>query len=357
MNSLSHEFDTKNTMKTAVKKAFQEIADSVPLPVYQKLVRRGVVSLFYHLVDDQPVAHARHLYPHRPTPLFEQDLIYLKENHNLISYEHLARRAAGKTKLPPKAVFLSFDDGFAECFTVVRPLLLEHRLPCTFFVVADLIDNRKMYYRNQVSLCIDRLYALEAAELSAALAALSAAFGVNLGSALAFVRWIKNLTDDTVIARACETLGVEVAAYLNTQKPYLTSEQIRVMDAEGFTIGAHGRSHRKLRGLSAAQIEAEIVGSCQVVRDLLGKSPVPFSFPNSATGVDRRLLKNLLLDHPFIGLLFDTKGLRKGEKYLFNRLWVESPLYNPEGKNSLQRVLLRAYQNHLLEGVRGRWQA
>lgn len=195
-------------MSTISKSFVQQLADSIPLSVYHAIVRREVVSLFYHLVADQPIAHARHLYPHRPTPLFEQDLIYLKENYNVISYEHLARSATGKVRLPPKAVFLSFDDGFAECFTVVRPFLLKYQLPCTFFVVTDMIDNHKMYYRNQVSLCIDRLYALEPSALNAALAALSAAFGVNLGSALAFVRWVKNLTSETVIAQTCEILGM-----------------------------------------------------------------------------------------------------------------------------------------------------
>ncbi|MEI9983375.1 MAG: polysaccharide deacetylase family protein [Aliidongia sp.] len=59
------------------------------------------------------------------------------------------------------------------------------------------------------------------------------------------------------------------------------------MRSDGFTIGAHSRSHRWLQDLSRADAEEEIVESCRTVRDITGQTSVPFAFPYFGGGLDR----------------------------------------------------------------------
>jgi len=334
-------------MKRILKNVVLHFADHIPNSVYRILVPREVISFVYHLVVEKAVAHAQYLFPHRPVEVFEQDLIYIKKKFQVVSYEELASALASQNRFPPKAAFLSFDDGFSECFSVVRPLLLKHNLPCTFFVATDLMDNRKMDLLHQVSLCIATISSLEPGELAHILSALGEVLKVDLDSLATFIRLIKKVNNNEYVTKICDMLGIDVEIYLCTQKPYLSSEQIRKMAMEGFTIGAHSQSHRKLGHLSQEEIEKEIINSCQVIRDLTNKEPVPFAFPYSAMGIERDYLGALLKRTPLVGLLFDTKGLSFDKRFIVNRIWVESPKINPTGHTPLPLILRRAYQTQL----------
>jgi len=347
MVAASHYPREKELMKTTVKKAILRFADLVPTFLYRILVPRKMISFFYHLVSDKVIPHVQYLYPHRPVELFEQDLIYIKDNFHVLSYEELSHALTSRTHLPPRAAFLSFDDGFSECFSMARPLLLKYKLHCTFFLATNLIDNRDMDSLHKVSLCIAKLSSLSPVECARMLSAFWQAFGVNLDGAASFARWIKMVDDDDHLPKTCDILGVDVDDYLRTRSPYLTREQIHTMAAEGFTIGAHSQRHKKLGRLSQEEIEQEIVNSCHEIHDLTGKEPVPFAFPYSAMGIEMDFLRSLLKRTPLVGFLFNTRGLSLDEPFIVNRIWVESPKFNPTGQTSLPLILRHAYQAHL----------
>jgi len=169
----------------------------------------------------------------------------------------------------------------------------------------------------------------------------------------AVIQWLKELRlpDEDTINEVCRILGVDWETFLGENQPYLTISQIQQMHAEGFTIGAHTITHRKLKDLSDAEIEEEIVESCLVIQEITGQEIVPFSFPHSAFGIDRSLLSYIRAMHSFVGLLFDTKGVRKDENFIVNRVWAEQPL-TPERKlHSLPEVLRNAYQEAWVDGV------
>lgn len=321
------------------------------LSVYRALIRREVVGLFYHAVAAEPLPHIDPIYPHRPVDLFEQDLSFLKSNFHPIPYEAVQeQRLAGKP-VGPNAVHLSFDDGFRECFSVARPLLLRYEIPATFFIATDFIDNQRMYYRNKAALCIASARTLDAGQLGELYAEIERHFGRVITDLPDLADWILTIPDDGFVDEVCEVCGVDWVGYLKNNQPYLTTEQIKQLAAEGFTIGAHSCRHIKLNRLSQAEIEAEIISSCEIIREIAGSSQVPFSFPNSGAGLNRELLERLRRGNPHIGLYFDTKGLNKDRAFIVNRVWVEAARYNPSGTASLDAILKHTYENYLFETV------
>jgi len=321
---------------------------ALPLQALVALAPRKVICIFYHVVSDQPVIHTDHLYAHRPLELFENDLQFLSQNYAPITYDQLRQNREEGQPLPKNAVHLSFDDGFAECFDLARPLLLRYNIPCTFFLTTGVIDNQRMYYRNQVSLCLEKFWTSEQIEQQARLQRLNKEFGTVITDGSGFEAWAKSLVDEGEVARLCQVVGVDVPTYLKQRKPYLTREQIKELVAQGFTIGAHSRRHIKLSRLSQEQAGEEILESCLAIGRMTGNAGVPFSFPNSGDGLERDFLARIRQDHRAVGLYFDTKGLRQDRSFIVNRIWAESPKFNPGGNASLSEILRRAYQDHLL---------
>ncbi len=308
-------------------------------------MRRDVIGLVYHSISDRPPAHLRHLYPIKTRQMFEQDLIYLKRHGNVISYDELWEHVRGGQRIKPNSVLLTFDDGYSECYGVIRPMLLEHGVPAVFFITTDFIDNKRMFYRNKSSLCTDKIAGLPDTALQQALSEITRRFDATVRDRGSLQRWIRgfNYTGETTIDQICELLEIDVDQYLKEKRPYLTSDQIQTLVADGFTVGAHSRRHPKLNLLSETEMAREIVSSCAAAATLAGGSAVPFAFPFSGQGVDRDFLAKLRDRHTSIGIIFDSQGVRPDRSFIRNRVWADPPPENNKKGSNLARLLHNAY--------------
>ncbi len=338
----------------------ESFARSIPLPVYRFFIRREIIGFCYHTVVDTPAAHVRYLIPSKTPEQFERDLIFLKQQYTPVSYDQLWEHALHGVRLPRRAAIVTFDDGYSECFSVVRPLLLRHSIPATFFLITDSLDNRSLSFRNVASLCIATVSALNEAARQDVFRCLNEAFGQSITSLEAFSAWIKPLRfgDWAMIEAACQFIGLDVNGYLTAQQPYLNSGQVRTLQNEGFTFGAHTRHHPKLKFLPPEAITDEIVASCRAVATLTGEDTVPFAFPFSADGVARDFLARLRAENPVVGLMFDSNGVQRTGKFIQSRVIADTstPLYfSPlqqwqpgDGESNLLGLIHRAYQDVLL---------
>jgi peptidoglycan/xylan/chitin deacetylase (PgdA/CDA1 family) len=324
----------------------RQLSCAIPLAVWRRMVPRDVIAVCYHMVSDRSLPHVRHLYPYKSAAAFRQDLLFLRDNYRIISYQELHdHRLAGKPLEGP-SVHISFDDGFAECDTVVRPLLVELDLPCSFFINTDFVDNGALFYRNQASLCIDRLRSLAPDESGQLLGKVAERCGGRPDDLQDVIQWVAAMgyADRPILDDLSSLLGVNSRAFLAAERPYLTGEQIRSLATDGFTIGGHTRSHERLSSATTpAEVRQQIVASCSDIRDLTGQAVVPFAFPFSGAGIDRRLLAQVMADHPFIGLMFDTQKLKKDSSFVVNRICCDTPPADSAQGSNLPTALCNAY--------------
>jgi len=330
------------------------MAERIPLSVYRLTTGRAVLALYYHVVSDECLPHIRHRYSYKTQRMFENDLLYLVRNYNLITYEQLAAHYSTGQELEPKSMVLTFDDGLAECYSVVRPLLLKHGVPCVFFVTTRYVDNRDMGYNLKASLCIDRIRSCEGNDISRLFRCTGAASGTSLSTAQGLESWVESAAgcEDPAIDNLCRMLGIDVKEYLATGRPYLTSDEIRHLDSDGFTIGAHSVNHRQLGGQAEPEVERAIVDSCRTIVSLSGKPHVPFAFPSSADGVSRSLLRAIRDRHRHVGLFFGTGGVLHENGIVINRVCGDWPQGANEFSSNLPRRLARAYLENLALRIR-----
>jgi len=353
-----------------VRKAAAQILRAAPLHVaplvlWRKLLPKRDLGVCYHMVSDGPVRHLKH-YRVLDTDTFESDLDYLDGRFEFVTYQELARRRTSMTPERRNSLILTFDDGFAECATIIAPLLRRRGLRCVFFVITDLIDNQLLFRESAASLCIEAILRMPFEQVESIMAELGLGaqlrprpndslseptttlpFGLadldgNLDPRLLpLLRWLLQLpaSEEPLVQRLLARLGIDSRDYLQEAQPYLTTEQLRQLHADGFTIGAHSCSHRRLQDLSRADAEHEIIESCRIVRDITGERKVPFAFPYFGGGLDRAWLAGLRAQHEFIGLFFDTDGVREDEPFVVQRVFGER--FSPD--TSLDAILRRAW--------------
>lgn len=94
-----------------------------------------VVVLMYHHLDPKESSSST-ISPEK----FELHLAMLKqEGFNVISLQQLGDFLAGNGEVPPKAVAITFDDGYQSNYQYAYPLLKEYEFPATVFVIVSRI--------------------------------------------------------------------------------------------------------------------------------------------------------------------------------------------------------------------------
>lgn len=317
--------------------------------------------LGYHLVAEKPPPHACGLFPIKTPASFEQDLTFLACHYRFAKYPEGLREARGR-------VLITFDDGYRECYDVVRPLLLRHGVPAIFFVTTGWCGNRRMFYRHKVALCLDKIRSLSAEEWLASSAFFDRFLGAAAHSRDAVQTWLLGLgrRDEPKINEVCEAFGVDWRRYLETLRPYLDEAQVRALARDGFVIGAHGVDHLSAAEADDDALEAEIVNSCRVVRTWTGQDIVPFSFPHQWVELSDERLGRLLDAHPYIQGLFGRARSTRTAVRLVSRIWADETARADE-RGSLRELAVRHYRKTakaalrrrmprgVWEGVRGAW--
>ncbi|MCR4336659.1 MAG: poly-beta-1,6-N-acetyl-D-glucosamine N-deacetylase PgaB [Candidatus Omnitrophica bacterium] len=110
-----------------------------PWPIEaQDLVPQDVIVLCYH---DVPLTVQPKDKFGVDQKTFVETIEYLKRHdYHFVSLEDLIQANEGKKPLPPRAVLLTFDDGYQSFYDFVYPLLKEYKIPCISAIVASWID-------------------------------------------------------------------------------------------------------------------------------------------------------------------------------------------------------------------------
>jgi peptidoglycan/xylan/chitin deacetylase (PgdA/CDA1 family) len=369
-----------------LKTVFRFGLSSIPTSVYQRLYPRDVIGLCYHIVSNDRPAHVAHVCPFKTAAQFEADLRYLADNYEVISYDQLVERRAASSEqranessvrtsrfsrlASSRSIVITFDDGFRECTTVVAPLLKKYNFPAIFFVTTDFVDNRAMFYRNKASLCIDKITRVSPEQWRKATVELQQDEPISISASAHLTpetwhlkpqvsRWLHSLAhcDGNVLDRVCDVLDIDVPRFLRERRPYLTWDEVRGLQADGHTIGAHGRSHVHLSDLAGeAEIESEIVDSCRIVAKETVRGQVPFAFPFADQGTTAEEIAGIRKHNPQVGLFFNSRGLLAHDESIVHRISSDEPDTQNETRSNLPALIHDAYarqfRRHAIEPLK-----
>lgn len=237
--------------------------------------RRSLTIVLYHGVApaDDPRVSSESIYNYRgkfvsPTQ-FRQQLAYFKKYHFVLPLDEALDKLNAGT-LPPYALAITFDDGYANFHEHALPLLKDAGMTATMFVATDFVTRRVPLWVDRLEYACGKRNGTKAERI---------AFDARTRDEL------KTLTPESREERLSQIEGSVLSMFRDFEGDRviyapLTQEQIRDCLAAGTTFGAHTRSHPILSLTSGDAQEREIVGS----REDLAAWDVPvsstFAYPN-----------------------------------------------------------------------------
>jgi peptidoglycan/xylan/chitin deacetylase (PgdA/CDA1 family) len=107
--------------------------------------RDGFRVLNYHSITDS-FAKEDHYQMTTPRGLFEMQLGFLSENgYNVVSCDEAVKALTGHVQMPPRAVCITFDDGFKDNMTYALPVLKRFNYKATIFLTTGFIGKSREY--------------------------------------------------------------------------------------------------------------------------------------------------------------------------------------------------------------------
>ncbi len=237
--------------------------------------RRGRLSiLIYHRVLAQP----------DPLPggdidatTFDQLMAVLKLYCNVLPLSEAVERLY-TSQLPPRAVCITFDDGYADNVEVALPVLRKHNLPATFFISTGYLDGGIMW--NDV--VTESIRQAEGPELDLN------TLGLGSHSISSFTERRHTIQKLLTTLKHMPPSGRykyahQVADATSADLPddlMMSTHDIRTLHAAGMEIGGHTVTHPILTRVNNVVAREEIMHGKETLENIIDAPVKLFAYPN-----------------------------------------------------------------------------
>jgi peptidoglycan/xylan/chitin deacetylase (PgdA/CDA1 family) len=244
--------------------------------VHDRRPRRAV--LMYHRVDEDDDVHGLAVSPER----FDDQLALLARDCRVLPLDELLRTPAAE--LPPRAVALTFDDGYLDNLERVAPALERAGLPATFFLTSRWLDGPGEYWWDTLERVI-----LRNSSLPPAIQFLSGPDRLTMGAATAEERLAAHARLHAIMVHAALDLREQLVRELARldappphRRPLVADEVQQLSRVPGASIGAHSVNHLALPDQTAAVMAREIEDCRATLQRVTGCEVEHFAYPYGA---------------------------------------------------------------------------
>lgn len=241
----------------------------------------GLVLLYHRVGGVGPDPH--HI--NARADVFERHLQWLSSECAVLGLTELVE-GAGHSRLPPRAIAITFDDGYLDTLTTAAPMLRARKLPATCFVATADLDDAHVFWW-------DRLAAVLLGEGSR-----PGSLSIELPEGP--TTWQTTSAGDRLFAHQCIYHAIvalpsparrRVLSQLDAWAPgarsdeacrRMNGEQLRALSGHGVAIGAHTVHHPQLPTLDYAAQVREIADSRAALERVSGAPVTQLAYPFGA---------------------------------------------------------------------------
>lgn len=280
----------KHYSKRIVKQLLSPVADFTG--IHDRKISRlmtptnRLLVLMYHRVIEDVRADPFQLGMCVQMKHFAKQLAWLSRHAHVLPLQEAVERLLQQKPLPPCSVAITFDDGYLDNLTLAGPMLEQHGLPATFYIVTGGLEEGSLLWWDQVIAILGGTQArsldtqaLGLTELPATLS-LSAIHRRDTCIRLLASLWQRNAADiHQAIRQMRSMLKPRYLSQLDARR--MTSKQVQFLagTGPGFTIGDHTVSHIDPRHLTQAQLRDELFSSRRALQELCQQPIDSFAYP------------------------------------------------------------------------------
>ncbi|HUY83181.1 MAG TPA: polysaccharide deacetylase family protein [Steroidobacteraceae bacterium] len=258
----------------------------------------SLTVLAYHRVMP---ADALETYPFDPelisaTPAqFAWQMEYIRRTLNPVSLEQVLAHLDGKAALPPRALAVTFDDGFADTYRYAFPILKRFSIPATIFVTTGNVDSGEPFW---FELAAYLIYRVEPHALEVEAGGQRFPSGPTPRERTQSLRALHDILKSVPNAQRLALLSgwarrfapqIEHGA-VGHGVPISWAE-VREMAAAGIAFGSHSVSHPNLTQLADAELDWELLESKRTIEEKLQRGASTLAYPiGNRAAFDERVI-------------------------------------------------------------------
>ncbi len=263
--------------------------------LFRRIKQDQILIVMYHGIVDEALPFP--CWWQLPYEKFFWQIKYLNKNYALMPISEIYAKIARGERLPANTAAITFDDGFANNYTLAYPLLKAMNIPATIYIVTDLIGTDKLLWLDELFLLFLETTQKEIDLRSLGLRRFNLAGKRSKQSSFFHIcehlKGIPPAHKDKILDR--------IRAHLSQHKnpatfghhfKLLTWEQVQTMNrSRVIEFGAHSCTHEILSQLEDDPLRREITASCERVA---GETPFLFAYPNGRKQDFDERAKNIL---------------------------------------------------------------
>lgn len=236
--------------------------------------------LTYHRIahaHDTPLLNPRMI---SATPqVFAEQMRMLARKYRVVGMEEVLHALSAKRELPPRAVLLTFDDAYCDFGEIAWPILRREKLPATLFVPTGFPDHpERAFWWDR----LHRAFAQSAQKkiVLAPVGELDLQSPQTLHASLKRTQnHVKTLPHDAAL-QFIDDVCLRLDDQFVSHKSVLSWNELRTLQREGVTLGAHTVSHPLMTKLSRERVRIEITQSQQDLQREIGNTLPIFCYPS-----------------------------------------------------------------------------
>jgi peptidoglycan/xylan/chitin deacetylase (PgdA/CDA1 family) len=315
-------------VKDIAKGLWSPLVDSTGL--YERRIGRGSARpgawtiLMYHRVIEDPALDPFRLGMCVSRKHFEQQVDYLCSRFSVISMRDGVERLASGSPLPPRALSITFDDGYRDNLTCALPILRSRGVPWTLFVPTGGLDSGQPLWWDRA---IEAMSGTDVGELdlldigltaqSTVLSMTDAERAVSAERVLDALWSLPPSQVDDALSLLERALRPPHHGGVTAKR--LSTAEIQHMHREGVEIGAHSVDHPNLQLSDESRIRHELSASRDYLEQLLQSSIPGFAYPGGRLS---QSTPAIVQDMGFRYAVATTAGINEqgGHRFLLNRI-------------------------------------
>jgi peptidoglycan/xylan/chitin deacetylase (PgdA/CDA1 family) len=240
----------------------------------------GVVIIMYHSVMSDPVSAQTTLGGIiHSTEVFRGQMEVIARHFHAVTLDDVLSFLKGDKTLPPRAVVVTFDDGYADNYQAANDILSPRGIAGVFYVTIDCIDKQRLPWPSllRYAFLTSKRESWTEADGSVWLLSSTQQRIQAFERASEYCGKLSGTPQDQFVELLRQQLGSETPR--PSQRLMMTWDEVRGLARNGHTVGSHTMTHPNMAYIAPNDARTELAESKRRLEQELGAPIVHFSYP------------------------------------------------------------------------------